>query len=83
MEETIEAFECKVSTDKSILSDIVAWFESHGLDAPVGEHEVGNIFSYDVTLMAANAALLGELVRLLNDLAGKAVSVRWLRIEAW
>ena len=80
MEEIIEAFECKVSTDKSILSEIVAWFESHGLDATVGEHEVGNVFSYDVTLMAANAALLGDLVRLLNDLTGKAVTAQWLKL---
>ena len=80
MEETIEVFECKVSTDRSILSDIVAWYESHGLDATVGEHEMGNVFSYDVTLMVANAALLGELVRLLNDLTSKAVTVQWLKL---
>ena len=80
MEETIEVFECKESTDRSILNDIVAWFESHGLDATVAEHEVDIVFSYDVTLMTANAALLGELVRLLNTLTGKAVAVQWLKV---
>ena len=62
------------------LSDIVTWYESHGLDATVGEHEIDNAFSYDVTMMATNSALLGELVRLLNDLTGKAVAVQFLKV---
>jgi hypothetical protein len=58
MEETIEGFECKVTVDHSILNELIAWYESHNLDATVAEHEVENVFSYGVTLMDVNTKLL-------------------------